>query len=71
MFDTYTRNSFATTLTHEELATKIATIEQIVSTLYLNIINNEDYVNFSEETEIALTKVCNELYYAIHNDYLF
>lgn len=67
MFDTYTRNSFATTLTHDQLATKLARIEEIVFRLHLDIDNNEDYENMSKETELALTKVNEELYHAVYN----
>ncbi len=70
MLDTTTLNEFKE-LSHTELATKLATIQQIVSTLYLDIINNEDGINFNEDAEIAVTKVCNNLYQALHNEDLF
>ena len=71
MFDTYTHDQLATTLTHDQLATKLALIEQVVFDLYLDITTNIDSENFSEETEIALTKVVNALYQAIHTKDLF
>lgn len=71
MFDTYTHDQLATTLTHDQLATKLALIEQVVFDLYLDITTNIDYENMSEETEVALTKVVNALYQAIHTKDLF
>jgi hypothetical protein len=50
---------------------KLDIIENIIYNLHLDIIGNEDYENFSKDTEIALTEVCNNLYKAIHNKDLF
>jgi hypothetical protein len=71
MFDTYTRDLYATTLTQDQLATKLAIIENIIFNLHLDIIGNDNYENFNKKTEIALTEVCNDLYKALHNKDLF
>lgn len=66
MLDTTTLNAF-NALSKDQLATKLAVIEQIIFDLQLDINSNEDYENMSLETEVALTKVNNALYAAIYN----
>jgi hypothetical protein len=56
-----------TELTHAQLVAKLTAIEEIVFNLHLDITTNEDYENMSEATELAVTKINNELYNAIYN----
>jgi hypothetical protein len=70
MLDTTTLDKFKE-LSHTELATKLAVIEEIMYSLHLDIINNEDYENMSLETELALTKLSNDLHQAVYNKDLY
>ena len=45
MFDTYTRNQYATTLTQDQLATKLAIIEDIVFNAHLDNTDNAKLQN--------------------------
>jgi len=68
MFDTYTRNSFANKLTHDQLATKLAIIEDIVFNLHLEVeMFNECKTKDNAGAIEALTEVSNNLYKAIYN----
>jgi hypothetical protein len=70
MLDTTTLNAF-NALSKDQLATKLAVIEQIMYGLHLDIISNEDYENMSLETELALTKLSNDLHQAVYNKDLY
>ena len=60
-------NTTITQLTPAQLLSKLEAIEKIVYSLHLEITTNEDYENMSEATEVALTKVNNQLYDAIYS----